>query len=164
VKNNKISGERHVCEALLEELLVDDFGCLVQDLGGVELNAVLLEVLLLEPGQHQPVLALAPLGLQRVAGQHHLLLVLHQQAAQRAAPLHHPLLRLHEDYLQRVLADRVLAHRHEHPQRPRELLAVALVERTVLLQVLVEGVEYCSEVCSLLSAAISVLNEKVITL
>jgi hypothetical protein len=130
----------------------------MQGLGGVQLDAVPLEVVLLEIQLHQLLLTLASLELEGVPRKQPLLLVVHHQPAEHTAPLHHLLLALHEDYLQGVLVDGVLAHGDEHAQRPGELLPVSQVKGPILLQLLIEGVEDGLQVGDLGSTAVDILN------
>lgn len=58
VKNNKISESQHVIYAFLQQLLVDGFSSLMQELSAVEIDTVLLKVLILQPGQNQLILTL----------------------------------------------------------------------------------------------------------
>lgn len=118
----------------------------MESLCGVKLYGIPLKVFILEIGLHHLLLLLIPLKLKGVIRQQHLLIVLDQEPTERAAPLDHFFLGLEEDDVEGVLSDGVLAHRSEHLESPWELLSITHIERAILLEMLVEGIENCFEV------------------
>lgn len=136
----------------------------MQSLCGVEFYRIPLEVLLLQISLNHLLLLLVTLDLQRVVRQEHFLIVLDDNAAEGTAPLYHLLLGLQEDDVEGVLSDGVFAHGSEHLECPRELLSVAHVERSVLLEVLVEGVKDSLKMHDFIGVGVGILNKGIFTL
>jgi hypothetical protein len=86
------------------------------------------------------------------------------EAAQLRRPLQYLILGLPEDYLKRLLIDGVFNHGDEHLEYPRKLLTIPMVERSVFLKMLVEGIKNGSEVSEFsLTVACAILSEGIST-